>query len=234
MPRIPVLSLFCGPGGLDLGFERTGFRPVLVLDVDPVAVETYNRDRAIQRPITICNDLSLTPPDNLIRCWEDHALKQGPPRGIIGGPPCQSFSGGNVHKLQEDPRSSLPLSYGRILRVFRDRFDIDFFVFENVAGLGHQPHQSSLDMFFGEFESAGLDVNLFYLDAVDFGVPQYRKRMFMVGFNNEKYHSTEFSPPVGYGRPITVRQAIEGLPSPVYFSRGTTPRKQVCIRIIGA
>lgn len=223
MKALPVLSLFSGPGGMDLGFEQAGFRPLLALDIDPAAVETFNWNHpSLGEPAKVA-DLSATPPKSIIAWWEKRAGKDVRPIGIIGGPPCQAFSVSNVHKLADDPRAELPLAYARILKAFNKRFELDFFVFENVAGLGHRAHSSSLDAFVRKFSEAGFHVQRFYLDAVRFRVPQYRNRMFIVGLNKARHANVQFVPPRGDGSAITVRRAIGHLPEPVYFSRDRRP-----------
>jgi len=213
-----VVSLFCGSGGLDLGFEKAGFEPLLALDIDPAAVETYNRNRPPRHEPARIADLSSASPSAMLEWWEAKAGNRRPV-GVIGGPPCQAFSVSTAHKLEDDPRAKLPLAYARILDVFNKRFDLEFFVFENVAGLGHRRHSSLLAHFLREFAGAGFQVRLFCLDAVMFGVPQYRRRMFIVGFNKRRYDASSFVVPRGDGVRLTVRQVIGDLPEPVYFSR---------------
>jgi DNA (cytosine-5)-methyltransferase 1 len=220
---LPLLSLFSGPGGLDLGFEQAGFEPLLALDIDRAAVQTYNCNRLKPRDRAKVADLSDVDPSTIIARWEENAGADMLPIGIIGGPPCQSFSVSNVHKLAEDPRAKLPLAYARILKAFNERFDLEFFVFENVAGLGHRTHSSSLDAFLRNFRRAGFHVKRFYLDAVRFQVPQYRNRMFIIGLNKARYKVSDFVPPAGDGSAVTVREAIGHLPEPVYFSRDRKP-----------
>ena len=142
-----MLSLFSGPGGLDLGFERAGFRAILALDLDPAAVETYNWNRPTQAEPAKVADLAKTDPAIIVNWWQEKAGDGVAPVGVIGGPPCQAFSVSNVNKVAEDPRADLPMAYGRILAEFDRRYDLEFFVFENVAGLGHRPHSSSLEGF---------------------------------------------------------------------------------------
>jgi DNA (cytosine-5)-methyltransferase 1 len=224
---LPVISLFSGSGGLDLGFEAAGFVPLLALDIDRAAVETYNWNRPHgQEPARIA-DLSITAPATVAAWWGERAGENVRPAGIIGGPPCQAFSVSNVHKFEDDPRAKLPLAYARLLDAFNRGFGLEFFVFENVAGLGHRPHSSSLEAFLAEFSQAGFSVRTFYLDAVAFGVPQYRNRMFIVGFNKARYDAFDFAVPCGDETRLTVRQAIGSLPEPVYFARGGRKPKDV-------
>jgi DNA (cytosine-5)-methyltransferase 1 len=143
------------------------------------------------------------------------------PVGVVGGPPCQAFSRGNVKKQESDPRRLLPAVYAKALAKLREEYNIDFFVFENVAALRHSAHKP----IFGElkrlFRRAGFRIFEDELDAVEFGVPQTRKRVFVVGFNQEKYPDLEFSFPLGsFSTHSTVRDAIGGLPEPVFFKRG--------------
>lgn len=219
--RLPVLSLFSGSGGLDLGFERAGFEPLLALDIDEAAVKTFNFNR-LGSPARKANLETMRP--SRIRQWWQKATGEGVgPVGIIGGPPCKAFSVSNVHKLKDDPRANLPLAYARILKAFNRRFDLEFFVFENVAGLGHRPHNSSLQTFIEKFEEAGFSVKPFYLDAVNFGVPQFRNRMFIVGFNDKRYNADQFAPPRNKSRHREVKEVIFGLKPPTFFRHGLDP-----------
>jgi DNA (cytosine-5)-methyltransferase 1 len=221
-PLGPVLSLFSGSGGLDLGFEAAGFKVGLALDADPVAVDTYNWNRRGKEVARVA-DLATTSPRELVRLWE--SLNPGsPPVGIVGGPPCQAFSIGNVHKFAADPRSRLPLRYAAILREFHRRYRLRFFLFENVAGLRNKAHADSLSLFLRRFRSAGFpDAETHQLDAVDFGVPQYRKRVFIAGFDRS-LESAPFHPPTG--NPWirkTVRDTIGHLPAPLLFAPKASP-----------
>ena len=220
----PVLSLFCGPGGLDLGFEAEGFVPLLALDKDPSAVATYNANRPSPRPPAIQADLATVSPRSLLRLWRKRAGSGVPPAGIIGGPPCQAFSISNAYRFDGDPRAKLPLAYSAILAAFNDEFGLDFFVLENVAGLGSPLHRESLERFLKAFENAGFSsIYPFYLDALHFGVPQHRRRMFIAGFNRSRFPDMQFLPPEGASDPGTVASAIRGLPEPLRFAKGIDP-----------
>jgi DNA (cytosine-5)-methyltransferase 1 len=223
---LPLLSLFCGPGGLDIGFEQTGFSPLLALDKDSAAVESYNWNRNNSKTGVVfdLSEVGASEIDTILKLWDERAGKGIAPIGIIGGPPCQSFSVSNVHRLSDDPRAKLPLSYAKILDAINKRFDLEFFLFENVAGLGNRPHSDSLELFIGAFENAGFDVKQFYLEAADFGLPQYRKRMFLVGFNNARYRKAQYVPPKGEGSFVTVRDVLGDLPEPLYFAKGLNPK----------
>jgi len=212
---IPVLSLFCGCGGMDLNFEQAGFNPVLAIDIDQAAVETHGLNRAKRPNSAIRADLAHVPPNEIA------SRLQKPVRGVIGGPPCQAFSASNVYKHPEDPRSQLPINYARIVKRLNLHGELDFFVFENVFGLRTSRHAEQLALFKALFGDAGFTLFEDELNAVDFEVPQHRRRVFIVGFNSERYGGIEFEFPTGNpDRRVTLREAIEDLPEPVFFERG--------------
>ncbi len=214
---IPIISLFCGAGGLDLGFKQAGFRTILAIDIDPAACQTFTLN------LSPCNvfetDLAEVPLKYIVDRISE-LRQEDIPVGIIGGPPCQAFSFGNVHKKDDDARSQLPAKYAAHLAVLRKEFDIDFFVFENVPGLNSRNHDTLFTELKGLFEDAGFIIQEAVLDAQDFGVPQRRRRIFVVGFNRQTYRNISFSfPETSQYTPVTVRDALCELPDPVYFSR---------------
>jgi len=145
------------------------------------------------------------------------------PKGIIGGPPCQAFSVGNVYKNPNDPRSKLPINYANIVGALSNSAGLDFFVFENVVGLRSARHAEQLALFRELFASHGFQLFEEELNALDFGVPQRRSRVFIVGVNKDRFPGLEFKFPQGSSRHLTVRSAIFGLPDPVLFRRGLDP-----------
>jgi DNA (cytosine-5)-methyltransferase 1 len=220
---IPIVSLFCGAGGLDLGFTQAGFRPVLAVDHDPAACRTFEHNHPQCRVLK--TDLATAP-----RRYIVDRLSELPdevsPVGVIGGPPCQAFSVGNVHKKDDDPRSLLPWHYATHLAVLRKEFDLDFFVFENVLGLGSKNHEAIFSELLDLFEKAGFSIQEDVLDAQDFGVPQRRRRIFVIGFNRKKHEKTLFSFPKAVQQPPkTVRDAISGIPDPIFFARNLKPEQ---------
>jgi DNA (cytosine-5)-methyltransferase 1 len=220
---IPTVSLFCGSGGLDLGFARQGFHPVLAVDSADAACTTFEQNFPGCRVLK--QDLSRVPPGYLVdRLAEMPSTAQ--PVGVIGGPPCQAFSKGNVHTRSTDPRRMLPATYARLIGELRKAFDIDFFVFENVLGLRHKDHNQLFADLKGLFREAGFTIFEGQLDAKDFGVPQTRQRVFIVGFNKHRYTKFSFAFPLSFFQPFkTVKDAIGGLPEPAFFKRDLTPDK---------
>src|SRR5205823_11344663 len=108
----------------------------LALDSDPQAVASHNRNRPI--PAAIRADLLQTNAADIARLW-DRATHEAP-IGVIGGPPCQALSVGNYRQVPTDPRRALPLRYAELLGDLVDRYNIQFFVFENVVGLMSARH----------------------------------------------------------------------------------------------
>lgn len=219
MPQtdLPIISLFCGAGGLDLGFRQERYRVLLACDNHPAAVASYNVNT---RPkVARLTDLSETTGDRLL----DLVGKVAPgqlPIGIVGGPPCQGFSRGNVHTSPDDPRNALPFKYAEILASMNRKCRLSFFVFENVMGLLSERHKVRFQQISDAFRSAGFNIFTQALCANSFGVPQRRRRLFVVGLNSETMPNLVFTFPEGDRQRKTVRDAIADLPAPAYFTRG--------------
>ena len=220
-PKIPVLSLFCGAGGLDSGFVDVGFRPVRAYDHNAAAVSTYNRN--IPGKIARIADLS-DPSERAVNSILDDLPEA--PRGVIGGPPCQGFSYGNTRAKPDDPRNLLVHSYAEIIERACRRFPIEFFVFENVAGLKSSRHADRLARLTGRLDEIGFKVVQGRLDAKSFGAPQKRNRLFLVGFSHRLHPGKEFVfPSPSMRKERVVAGAIAGLPDPAYFRRGMKPEE---------
>jgi DNA (cytosine-5)-methyltransferase 1 len=221
--KIPIISLFCGCGGFDLGFTKARFDVLLALDVDSAVVRTYNHNHG--EGIARQCDLHKATGSDIIEIL----AKKAPctiPRGVIGGCPCQSFSNGNVHHKKRDLRHTLPRKYAQVLKVLNEEYNLDFFVFENVLGLVCERHRKRFAQFKSLFRKAGFRLFDDTLDALNFGVPQSRPRVFLVGINESKYPDAEFVFPKGDSRSQrTVRSAIAGLPLPVFFRHGLKPNE---------
>ena len=206
-----LLSFFCGPGGLDLGFQWAGFNTSVAIDIDAECVNTFNHNhkenKAHKQDI---RELTLSKLDEL------HGSPIAP-IGVIGGPPCQSFSYSNVHQKDDDPRHSLPSAYAKLLKEINKERGIGFFVFENVPGLLSQKHIEKFEKFKKEFARAGFKLNVVPLDAVDYGVPQVRPRIFIVGINQKMFKGKTWTPPTPISVSIaSVKDAIGDLPDPLF------------------
>lgn len=189
------VSLYSGCGGMDLGFVWAGFRPVWSNDIDPVAVDTHK----------------LELPAHTATCGDITAGVEPPGRGaadiVIGGPPCQGFSvAGRMDP--KDPRSK---HVWRFLEVVED-IAPRAFVMENVKALALNRRWTVLIQGLIDFaDGLGYDARLYLLNAADFGVPQARERMFLVGVRRgEGFHVAPI-PDTAACQP-TLRMALDKLP----------------------
>lgn len=219
MKHTPILSLFSGAGGMDLGFEWAGFRPRLAIDSDSAAEGTYTHNH----PLVAFRRLDLTNAtgERIADLWLDASPGEAPV-GVVAGPPCQAFSVGNVRPKADDPRRFLPIRYALLLKNLNERFSLDFFVFENVTGLMSPRHRNYFVTLCSLFRLAGFNVWFGTLNAASFGVPQKRRRLFVVGLNAATYGSRRFTlapfpSGVGNGRVV---DAIGKLPDAALFHRG--------------
>lgn len=167
------IDLFAGAGGLSLGFEQAGFDVVAAVDVDPIhcAVHEYNFPSCK----SICRDVSLLS-GNEIR--ELAGIEGKDIDVVFGGAPCQGFSMIGKRAL-DDPRNVLVHHFVRVVLELKPRY----FVFENVRGLTIGGHKQFLTELMDEFERNGYQVVRDYkvLNAAEFGVPQDRRRLFLMG-----------------------------------------------------
>lgn len=214
-----VLSLFAGCGGLDLGFEDAGFEIPLALDNQAAAVASYNRNRK-DSPARVA-DLLTTHTDTLCKWWD--SVSAEPPIGVIGGPPCQAFSIANHRQGPLDARRELPMRFATIVKELTERYDLRFFLFENVAGLLGPRHRAYLDALKTALVNAGYPtVDTMVLNSAHFNVAQQRKRLFLVGTRGDDREILR-SPSGHLGLVPSVRDAIGHLPEPALFVRGVTP-----------
>lgn len=169
-----VISLFSGCGGLDLGFERAGFNVPVANEFDPTIFETFKANHP---------NTHLIEGDVRQVTKEDIApfLGNGEVDGIIGGPPCQSWSEAGSLRGIEDARGQLFFDYIRILKEFKPKF----FLAENVSGMLANRHSDAVKNIIEMFEEAGYDVSLTLVNAKDYGVAEERKRVFYIGFRND-------------------------------------------------
>ena len=164
-----ILSLFSGCGGLDLGFEKAGFDIPIANEFDKNIWKTFE----VNHPQT-----KLLKED--IRKIDAKTLPKDID-GIIGGPPCQSWSEAGSLKGIEDDRGKLFFEYIRILKSVQPKF----FLAENVSGMLADRHSEAVKNIINMFEECGYDVSLTLINAKDYGVAQERKRVFYIGFRKD-------------------------------------------------
>lgn len=168
-----VISLFSGCGGLDLGFEKAGFCIPVANEFDPGIYATFKFNHP--RTHLIEGDVRQITKENII------PYINGDITGIIGGPPCQSWSEAGSLKGIEDARGQLFFDYIRILQDFRPKF----FLAENVSGMLAGRHRFAVKNILDMFIKAGYDVTLTLVNARDYGVAEERKRVFYIGFRKD-------------------------------------------------
>lgn len=164
-----VISLFSGCGGLDLGFEKAGFEIPIANEYDKTIWATFKanhpRTHLIEGDIRQIKEEDF--PDEI--------------DGIIGGPPCQSWSEAGSLRGINDSRGQLFFDYIRILNSKRPKF----FLAENVSGMLANRHNEAVQNILKMFDECGYNVSLTLVNAKDYGVAQERKRVFYIGFRKE-------------------------------------------------
>ena len=187
-------SLFCGAGGLDIGFERVGFKTIWANDFNSDACETFRRWSASE---VVCGDIGTI------------SEKSVPDTDIIlGGFPCQGFSLSGPRKL-DDSRNSLYKHYVRIVKAKRPLA----FVGENVKGLLTMAGGQVIDAIVQEFSECGYDVHYQLLNAKHYSVPEDRERVIIVGFHKD-LGIDDFSFPAPQENIVTLREALAPIPLP--------------------
>lgn len=181
--RPTAVDLFAGAGGMTLGFESAGFDVLTSVEYDAVHAATH----AYNFPHTevLCRDISRLTGEEVLaaarRGWVRHGRSGAFPGDVdvvFGGPPCQGFSTMGK-RLIEDERNKLVFHFFRLVTELRPRY----FVMENVPGMAVGGHQTILERLIEEFGEAGYRVAMpvRVLEASHFGVPQARKRLFLLG-----------------------------------------------------
>jgi DNA (cytosine-5)-methyltransferase 1 len=179
-----IISLFTGAGGLDLGFKKAGFYTAWANEYDPTIWETFEHNF----PETELNRESIT----------DVPSSEIPEAiGIIGGPPCQSWSEAGAGRGINDKRGQLFFEY---IRILKDKQPL-FFLAENVSGILHPRHAEAFSNIIQQFKDAGYEVSHKLLNANDYDVPQDRLRVIIVGYHKKLNKKFEFPEPQKY-RPV--------------------------------
>ncbi|WP_252215799.1 DNA cytosine methyltransferase [Clostridium sp. VAP41] len=209
-----TVALFAGCGGLDLGFENAGFNIIWANDNNKKVEETYKYNH--KNTELIIKSLVDIQSEEIPECDV-----------IIGGPPCQSWSLAGAMKGKEDSRGQLFYEY---VRVIKDKRPMAF-VAENVKGIVSKAHIGSFNEIVDMFKEAGYTVTYKLVNAKNYGVPQDRERVFIVGVRNDLQVSYEFPEITNKeGNYVTLEKAIgdltdnpgewmEGSFSPIFMSR---------------
>ena len=198
-----VVSLFSGAGGLDFGFIKAGHQILWANDLYRDAVETYQKN--IGNHI-VCEDISKISTSDIPDCDI-----------VIGGFPCQGFSVANTKRHVDDERNVL---YKQLLRVIRDK-NPKFFLAENVKGILSIGKGKVFQMILDDFQSIGYNVQYRVLNAADYGVPQTRLRVIIVGVRKDVHFEYKYPSPTnskdganGLPRWVSVSDALKDIPAP--------------------
>jgi DNA (cytosine-5)-methyltransferase 1 len=187
-----VASLFSGAGGLDKGFEKAGFHIIWANEYDSSIWETFKTNF----PKTKLDQRSIT----------DVSSKDVPDiDGIVGGPPCQSWSEAGAGRGINDKRGQLFYDYIRLLKEKQPKF----FLAENVSGILHPKHADAFNNIINEFKKAGYEVSYKLLNANDYEVPEDRLRVIIIGYHKKLKKKFEFPDPLKY-KPV-LKDAIYDL-----------------------
>jgi DNA (cytosine-5)-methyltransferase 1 len=180
---LKMIDLFCGAGGLSLGFSQEGFITSLANDIQDCCVDTYAHNHPeTPRDHIVLGDIKDVV-ENLEKLLDGRSVDI-----VVGGPPCQGFSMANRQRLIDDPRNYLYKSYVEVVKKVRPKF----FVMENVKGMLSVAEQVKED-----FRNIGYSVECHVLNAKNYGVPQNRERLIYIGncigIDNEEIFSEIFS-----------------------------------------
>ena len=200
------IDLFSGCGGLTKGFELAGIKSILASDIDENCEKTFARNFP-QTPF-ICKDITEITKEEV-----DEKLNGRTPDVIIGGPPCQGFSLANKrrNKVSDDPRNKLFYGFVKFINWYSPKA----FVMENVKGLLSMQNGQVIRTIVEEFANAGkFGYNVVYkvLKASDYGTPQNRERVILIGFRKDLNIQPTHPTPYAMDGYVTVDDAISDLP----------------------
>jgi len=207
-----IVSLFCGCGGLDLGLKKAGHKIIWANDYDEDSIATYIENVAEKKEVVICRSIT------------DVSTKEIPDCDlVIGGFPCQGFSVANPYRHEKDKRNAL---YEELLRVVKAKKP-KYFLGENVQGITNLGGYDTIadrknklgkvfKMILNDFKKIGYNINWKILNAADYGVPQIRKRMIMVGVRQDLKVKFEFPKITHFPKPKD-RQLSLNLNSSIKF-----------------
>ena len=194
MREFTAISLFSGAGGLDMGFERAGFRTIWANDFESDACKTHENWSTAK---VVCGDIAKVDENDI----PDADV-------MLGGFPCQGFSLSGPRKI-DDSRNVLYKHYVRIVKAKKPLM----FVGENVKGLLTMGNGTIIEAIIEDFSECGYDVYCKLLNAKDYEVPEDRERVIIVGFRKDlNIKSFEYPAPRNFT--VTMREALKNIPEP--------------------
>lgn len=195
MKKYTVLDLFCGAGGLSLGFQLAGFKVIGGIDFQEDAIKTHEKN--FTNSISLCCDIKKISNETIKKLFDNKVDV------IIGGPPCQGFSAGNRQQTEDDPRNKLFFEFIRFVKILKPKA----IVIENVRQILTKDNGFAKNKIFEILKEQGYNVDVRVLNASDYGVPQIRNRAIFIGIKKElgdfNYDSIKKEQ-----KQITVKEAI--------------------------
>lgn len=209
------VDLFSGAGGLGLGFKWAGWQPVVANDIDRIALETYARN--IDSSV-IVGDIRNYEVFSQIVSITNTARQMNPSAKlfVLGGPPCQGFSTAGNSRSRQDERNSLFKNYKQVIEAINP----DGFVFENVMGLLNMEGGYVFEQIKTAFASVTDQLYVWKLNTADYGIPQRRRRVILIGLQQETQHippptpicDSDGSGLLGLSPAVSVYEALSDLP----------------------
>lgn len=183
------VDLFCGAGGLALGFVWAGWKTIIANDIDKSAIETHKANIDGE---AICGDINLEEVFRKIVDSVEKARIENPemPLFVLGGPPCQGFSTANTRRGADDMRNWLFKSYAKIVKVIRP----DGFIFENVKGITNLDGGKFFEMIKEELGQCVEKIKVNKINSVDYAIPQRRERVIIIGGNENLVDNFSLTP----------------------------------------
>lgn len=210
------IDLFCGAGGMSLGFDQAGFKNVFSVEFNPEICLTYKRN--FPNHLLLNKDIKELTEEEILNLTKNNAVDV-----VIGGPPCQGFSlAGNIgRKFQDDPRNHLFKEFVRVVDIVKPKC----FVMENVARMYTHKNGQTRREILECFRKIGYHVHCHVLNAADYGVPQIRSRIIFIG--------NRLSPFIEFPMPVvdkehykTVKDAIDRFPPIAYGGHSDIPNHE--------
>ena len=182
-----AIDLFAGAGGASLGFKMAGFKILVAVELDKWAAQTYKANH--KGTIMVEEDITKLTSNRLMKIAK---IRKRQLDMLFGGPPCQGFTTSNVKRSLDDPRSKLMYEFIRIVKEIQPKM----FMIENVPGMF--AYKDFFILLMELLEKCKYTVRCLMMDAVSYGVPQYRKRIFIEGVRKDLDFLPVFPPPENF------------------------------------
>lgn len=183
------VDLFCGAGGLSLGFLWAGWKPIIANDINSDAIKTHQMNIPEE---ALCGDITDENVINAIvsRCQEAMRQHPGMPLFVIGGPPCQGFSTANCNRSTSDQRNWLFKAYSEIV----SRIKPTGFIFENVTGILNFDKGKFFEMIKQDLRKSVDEIRVSKFNCAEYGIPQRRERIIVIGSTKEVVDGFSLTP----------------------------------------